>query len=706
MKRVKHIILSYFITYIVVALPLLGIGFGIARLNEKRIERNEEQIMQGQLDMLAEDMVNWFQNHFENSVILARDEKFGSKYVLKDSGRAAETIAFLHKIKMFDAGVTDIFIYYGEGALYSAGGKSRPSTYFRDTLSCMEDMVVRAEEFIRASEAGVMLIQTKQTESYLLYHFPASESHYGQYYAINYLVSVPYWKEQARTIFEGTPITLYLNVGTDSVALIENLEEKGSLITLQSENDVNGMNLVLTYDSNAAHLEMRELQKLNSYLLLIGMFLSMIISLGMSHRDNKRIKQYSQMVQNKEIIPSSPKGFLSNFDYVQELFEQLLKENIQINNEMQSAKQIILTQIAKMLFNGLLKDDYTIRLMLKNFGREMFEEYYCIYCLQFDSSEEAEAYSKIINEPLYEMMAFEKGMTIIYLEELPMLDPLGQQRKERALHVMKAVNNGQKIKFIGISQVYQELSMAHYAVLEVISLLERSTVLKDEIMCWDSLGGNPYEKVIVMPKELLDNLSIALEKQSLENARQALKKIQKFIYNTNVSAEIKRYYRYCILQEVITAFCNEEREDLQHILDELLRKNIVDSDEFYKRIEFFLQKICNQSGLDYQFTKAIAHVEANYSRYDLSLEEVAEVAGISKTHMSKLFKNRIGIRYIDYLSKLRMERARFLLEESELSIKEIMLEVGYVDKTNFSKKFKEYFGINASSYRKQTKEPK
>jgi len=150
----------------------------------------------------------------------------------------------------------------------------------------------------------------------------------------------------------------------------------------------------------------------------------------------------------------------------------------------------------------------------------------------------------------------------------------------------------------------------------------------------------------------------------------------------------------------------EEREETQRILTKVVQLNPANEENFYKHVEYFLQKLCVDGGAETLLTKAVAYIGENYMRYDLSLEEVANVVGISKTQMSKLFRNKVGIRYIDYLTKLRMEKAKQLLEETELSVKSILLDVGYIDKTNFSKKFKEYYGVNASSYRKQAWEHK
>lgn len=74
---------------------------------------------------------------------------------------------------------------------------------------------------------------------------------------------------------------------------------------------------------------------------------------------------------------------------------------------------------------------------------------------------------------------------------------------------------------------------------------------------------------------------------------------------------------------------------------------------------------------------------------------------ISPTYMSKLFKQETGESPINYLIKIRMEKAKELLVKEELSVKEIANSVGYQDAYHFSKLFKKYTGNSPSDYIKK-----
>ena len=96
------------------------------------------------------------------------------------------------------------------------------------------------------------------------------------------------------------------------------------------------------------------------------------------------------------------------------------------------------------------------------------------------------------------------------------------------------------------------------------------------------------------------------------------------------------------------------------------------------------------------------YLEAHHSE-DISLDSLSSSMYLSPTSMSKLFKEETGDSPINYLIKIRMEKAKELLIKKESSIKEIANLVGYQDAYHFSKLFKKYTGTSPSEYIKKDK---
>lgn len=92
------------------------------------------------------------------------------------------------------------------------------------------------------------------------------------------------------------------------------------------------------------------------------------------------------------------------------------------------------------------------------------------------------------------------------------------------------------------------------------------------------------------------------------------------------------------------------------------------------------------------------YVQAHYTE-KLDLASIASGVGFSKYYVSHLFKQHTGSTVIDYLIQVRIGKAKELLRDRSLSVKEICFLVGYTDPNYFTWSFKKYAGITPVHYR-------
>jgi AraC-like DNA-binding protein/ligand-binding sensor protein len=86
---------------------------------------------------------------------------------------------------------------------------------------------------------------------------------------------------------------------------------------------------------------------------------------------------------------------------------------------------------------------------------------------------------------------------------------------------------------------------------------------------------------------------------------------------------------------------------------------------------------------------------------DLSLGEVAKAVNTSTFYFCKIFKKTTGLNFTDYVSRVRIEKARNLLLNPNLRISEIAYEVGFQSLTHFNRVFKKISGASPTEYRSQ-----
>lgn len=102
----------------------------------------------------------------------------------------------------------------------------------------------------------------------------------------------------------------------------------------------------------------------------------------------------------------------------------------------------------------------------------------------------------------------------------------------------------------------------------------------------------------------------------------------------------------------------------------------------------------------YAVKKIINYLNENYEN-KISLDQIAHNMYLSPVYISKIFKEETGESPINYLIKIRLEKAKDILLNSDGgSIKSIANSVGYEDVYHFSKLFKKYYGISPLYYKK------
>ena len=92
------------------------------------------------------------------------------------------------------------------------------------------------------------------------------------------------------------------------------------------------------------------------------------------------------------------------------------------------------------------------------------------------------------------------------------------------------------------------------------------------------------------------------------------------------------------------------------------------------------------------------YIRSNYNR-DISLDDVSRAVNISPYYFSKIFKENTGENFIEYLTNIRIDKAKELLGTTEYSMKEICSMVGYSDPNYFSRSFKKNVGVTPTEYK-------
>lgn len=100
-----------------------------------------------------------------------------------------------------------------------------------------------------------------------------------------------------------------------------------------------------------------------------------------------------------------------------------------------------------------------------------------------------------------------------------------------------------------------------------------------------------------------------------------------------------------------------------------------------------------------QTAEKIKHYIDEHYRENIRIKDIADNLFLTSTYICLIFKNEVGITINKYITQMRIEEAKNLLKNTNMTIAQIALSVGYTDTTYFSKLFKSYTGSNPSEMR-------
>jgi AraC-like DNA-binding protein len=96
--------------------------------------------------------------------------------------------------------------------------------------------------------------------------------------------------------------------------------------------------------------------------------------------------------------------------------------------------------------------------------------------------------------------------------------------------------------------------------------------------------------------------------------------------------------------------------------------------------------------------KAIAIVEENIANPDYSVDTFSKDIGMSRSHLHRKFVGLTGHSPSGFIRTLRMKRAALLLTKGQLTVSEILYEIGIKSRSYFTKSFKDQFGISPTEF--------
>lgn len=718
-KEKKQFIIRFLVANLSILLPVLVAVIWITNSYIVKTEKEERKQIQLQLEDIAQSISNDFYDYVSKSVVLFSSVGFASKNPFLEAESALRALELLQTISAFNKDES-LCLYYGDDKIYYSAGMEHSDVYFGMTLNCTDDSMQKAIQLLESEKREIAILNTKQGVGHLMYHIPIDKRMHGYSRSMQVYISFSSFANTMKSIFHEGEKLLILSVGEESSYFYDNGKVITQIVSEEAEQLQENCNWYQAeaYGSNPdftikalCNIDKRlsgfyELRNINILILIFGIFISIVVSLVLSVVRTARVYALVNNIVNHKIIFDRHKHrkSRSEFDYLREIFDDLRIQKEKIHDRNCILKQNMLRQVSDMIFQGGIRERIEIQNALKLCGVELFEKFYYICGIKMSSHEQIECLDKLLAEDIRYIY---KNKYIFILCEISSLDyDMSQRRKVMENLRLFLEHNGLFVKQIVVSRVLTETWPIDYSYLDIVNILENGTTKQSQIIFWEDCVQKNVKIVQNLEEDKMNAFHEAIISKNYEQAEAVLKTILEYD-SVQMKNESKIYDRFLIVQILIIDLrIYDKRERKQWLVDEISYINLLDVAGFEGRIIKILQQCHDEDPKEVLYQKILQLIEENCFKYDISLEMLAEQTGVSKSWVSKILKNRLGLNYNEYVTRLRMNKAKDLLENTDMNIGEVFSAVGYVDNVTAGRNFKKYFMMTPSEYCQKIKRKK
>jgi len=467
--------------------------------------------------------------------------------------------------------------------------------------------------------------------------------------------------------------------------------------------------------------------------LVLGIFLALI----MSQRSYRPIRKTSDKL--KELIgikKADENDTEDHFSFIEQMTVSTIRENVSIKESMVRLKPLLKTDLMNQLLRGTSFGVEELNENFRNLGIEFKGKDFAVVKIHIDDCSEfvesttlqEMALVKLVIGNIMEEVAqkyFETIFVDFDLENVVMLlnikedlnDDNCKEDKPYSDKIMEVVKEGQNFIterfsiFIsaGISSMHEgrnEINLCYREAEE--SLGFRMIRGNGSITSFIELNETEGRYIYSMETEM--NLINSVKTGDFKKVGEILNKVfEENFKSINQSLNMTRCLLFDIMSTAIKVVdelhisksdvFGEDLDPINQLFKcETTEQMNIKLTKFYKNLCCYINSNKKSHNVDLR-DRILSYIEENYMDNALSLVSLSDSLKLNPTYVSYFFKEQVGENFINYISKLRINKAKELLCNTNISIQEIAEQVGYANSGVFIRAFKKHEGNTPGKFR-------
>ena len=262
-----------------------------------------------------------------------------------------------------------------------------------------------------------------------------------------------------------------------------------------------------------------------------------------------------------------------------------------------------------------------------------------------------------------------------------------------------------------ISRIHEDFHEAPGAYLEAAAAYENRFVMGNQkVLQYSDISSNLAE-ILPQARKITTSISQALTLGNRDVLDKRIDELLRFLKNTNMSPFAFRMIYSDVINSLMHTHSDalsgrESVMDFYNIFSLTSCQSIDDLDDLLRRLCDYLLSGNGSAeepvsaGEEDEISQVVQYMREHFSDPEISMTALADAFDLSTTRFSLSFKEKVGMSPSDYLTLLRVEKAKELLASTNLTIQDTSIQVGYYDSGSFIRRFKQVTGETPLQYRR------
>lgn len=705
----RSLFTSYLMSYsgiVVLSCAIISLIFINLYIND--LQSQQKQSIKEKATLALNDIQRQFDSLYNTSLKISIQKIYWPSYFKFNKYNEIELLDDFVRYQNHFLICNEYFLsYHGSNIVFHSAGSTRAFSNYMQSLGIPDttDLLNR----FNACEAFEMMVFDALDMSFVLYPVNTVDDTKAILCFVIYGTDFRS-RVQATTGGFKDNYSLYYKTNVLLHDKIPETDDEGTrLLEAYSENG----NWHMTINYSQSMQELSLFRTFNILLLVCSVLLLLTFAAYAAYKNYKPIKrvasQYSLQPLNKSA--SQSKNELLEID---SLFRQYL-ENASLNKVCLKNQQILIRQqMLRLLVNGEFRKE--MESQLSSIELSLPGPYYCVFVVALQAGNAA-------------LPAKDSPGDINMRDVLKLIEDLSDE--EILLYPMDDNSNRQIVVLLSLSEEWQKEDAAQM-VKELFAVKGYPFVFG---------AGNVYDTMLRFPASYLDALfdskyggssipSLSVETKAaafndplnydmvtvnhmlhdvkqgnLEPAQQHLTHFIAELDKKEVSYLFLRYIFVDILRRLAAIGRQIQRPVSERQISLIVTAN--NTAAFYEGVSLIINDLCAKVRSDFDRInndtafRIICYMKENCSDYNLTIEKISMDLNIGINRISQLIKQETGKSYKDYIIYLRINLAKELLLNSDLTVAEICMQVGYSNISHFIKTFKTQVQTTPGMFRKK-----